>query len=127
MARRAHRPTQSFVKGVAMREVEKLYETLRKMQESKGYYFNKDKEKVFQLLEWLLVNKDRYGYMSCPCRVATGERQKDKDIICPCVYRDDDIREYGSCYCNLYVSKEWNEGKIPHAFVPERRLSEKFF
>jgi len=127
MARRAHRPTQSFVKGVAMREVENLYEMLRKMQESKGYYFNKDKEKVFQLLEGLLVNKDRYGYMSCPCRVATGERQKDKDIICPCVYRDDDIREYGSCYCNLYVSKEWNEGKIPHAFVPERRLSEKFF
>ncbi|RLB41012.1 MAG: ferredoxin:thioredoxin reductase [Deltaproteobacteria bacterium] len=110
-----------------MREVENLYEMLRKMQESKGYYFNKDKEKVFQLLEGLLVNKDRYGYMSCPCRVATGERQKDKDIICPCVYRDDDIREYGSCYCNLYVSKEWNEGKIPHAFVPERRLSEKFF
>jgi len=25
-----------------MNEVEKLYETLRKLQEPKGYYFNKD-------------------------------------------------------------------------------------
>ncbi len=109
-----------------MNEVEKLYETLRKIQEPKGYYFNNDKEKVFELLQGLLVNKDRYGYMSCPCRLASGDREKDKDIICPCAYRDDDIREYGSCYCNLYVSKEWNEGKIPHVLVPERRPPEKF-
>ena len=109
-----------------MREVEKLYEMLRKVQEPKGYYFNKDKTKVFELLEGLLVNRDRYGYMSCPCRLASGDRERDKDIICPCAYRDDDIREYGSCYCNLYVSKEWNEGKIPHQPVPERRPPEKF-
>lgn len=104
-----------------MSEVEKLYETLKKSQEPKGYYFNKDKEKVFELLEGLLVNKERYGYMSCPCRLASGDREKDKDIICPCIYREPDVREYGSCYCNLYVSKEWNEGTIPHTYVPERR------
>ncbi len=109
-----------------MNEVEKLYETLRKIQEPKGYYFNRDKGKVFELLEGLLTNKERYGYMSCPCRLASGDREKDKDIICPCVYRDEDIRQYGSCYCNLYVSKEWNEGKVPHLPVPERRPAEKF-
>ena len=31
-------------------KVEQLYETLKKVQEPKGYYFNKDKEKVFDLL-----------------------------------------------------------------------------
>ena len=36
-----------------------------------------------------------------------------------------DIEEFGSCYCNLYVSKEWNEGEIPHEYVPERRPPEK--
>ncbi len=30
-----------------MMEVEQLYEILRKVQEPKGYFFNKDKEKVF--------------------------------------------------------------------------------
>lgn len=109
-----------------MNEVEKLYEMLKKIQEPKGYYFNRDKERVFELLEALLVNKNRYGYMSCPCRLASGERERDVDIICPCMYRAPDVEEYGSCYCNLYVSEEWNEGNIPHAYVPERRPPEKF-
>ena len=109
-----------------MTEIERLYETLRKAQEPKGYYFNKDKELVFELLRALLVNKERYGYMSCPCRLASGSREKDKDIICPCVYREEDIEEYGSCYCNLYVTKEWNDGNIEHRYVPERRPSSLF-
>jgi ferredoxin-thioredoxin reductase catalytic chain len=102
-------------------DAEQLYDMLRKTQETIGYFFNNDKEVVFDLLRSLLINKERYGYMSCPCRLASGEREKDKDIICPCVYREPDVREFGSCYCNLYVSKEWNEGKTAHAFVPERR------
>ena len=108
-----------------MTEIEKLYEMLRKLQEPKGYFFNADKETVFDLLNGLLVNKRRYGYMSCPCRLAKGELEKDRDILCPCDYRKPDVEEYGSCYCNLYVSKEWNEEKIPHVYVPERRPPEK--
>jgi ferredoxin-thioredoxin reductase catalytic chain len=108
-----------------MMDVEKLYEALRKVQEAKGYYFNKDKERTFELLENLMINKDRYGYMACPCRLASGDREWDKDIICPCVYREPDVEEYGSCYCNLYVSQEWNEEKFPHDYVPERRPPEK--
>lgn len=109
-----------------MSEVEELYKRLKELQERKGYFFNSDLERTFELLEALIVNKHRYGYMSCPCRLASGDREKDRDIICPCVYRESDVREYGSCYCNLYVSKEWNEGKIPRRYVPERRPPEKF-
>lgn len=106
-------------------DIEKLYEMLRKIQEPKGYYFNNDKVKTFELLEGLLENKERYGYMACPCRLASGDREWDKDIICPCVYREPDVEEYGSCYCRLYVSVEWNEEKIPHVYVPERRPPDK--
>jgi len=102
-----------------------LYDMLKKAQEPKGYFFNKDKEWVLNILSDLLINKERYGYMSCPCRLASGNREKDADMICPCQYRPEDIKEYGSCYCNLYVSPEWNEGKIEHQYVPERRLAEK--
>lgn len=108
-----------------MSETEKLYEMLKKVQELKGYYFNKDKSRVFELLEALVINKGRYGYMSCPCRLASGDREKDKDILCPCVYRTPDVEEFGSCYCNLYVSKAWNEGRIDHVYVPERRPPDK--
>ena len=98
-----------------------LYEMLKKVQAPKGFFFNKDKEWVLTILGDLLINKDRYGYMACPCRLADGNREKDADIICPCQYRPEDINEYGSCYCNLYVSPQWNEGKIEHQYVPERR------
>ena len=109
-----------------MSEAEKLYETLKSIQEPKGYFFNKDRERVMDLLEALLLNRKRYGYMSCPCRLASGDREKDRDILCPCVYREPDVARYGSCYCNLYVSREWNEGKMPREYVPERRPPEKF-
>jgi ferredoxin-thioredoxin reductase catalytic subunit len=105
--------------------VEQLYEQLKKIQEAKGYFFSNNKDRVTELLEALLTNKDRYGYMVCPCRLASGDRDADKDIICPCVYREPDVAEFGSCYCNLYVSKEWNDGTMEHEYVPERRPPEK--
>ena len=108
-------------------EIEKLYEMLKQAQEPKGYYFNEDRDRVFELLEALINNKERYGYMACPCRLASGDREHDRDIICPCVYREPDVEEYGSCYCNLYVSKEWNDGEIPHEYIPERRQPDKMF
>ena len=109
-----------------MNEAERLYEMLKKVQEPKGYFFNKDSARVFDLLEALLINKNRYGYMCCPCRLALGDKEKDRDIICPCVYRATDVEEFGSCYCNLYVSSDWNEGKIPESYVPERRPADKY-
>jgi ferredoxin-thioredoxin reductase catalytic subunit len=69
-----------------------LYDTLKKINEPKGYFFNKDERWVFDLLDSLLINKERYGYMSCPCRLAANDRQKDSDIICPCAYREQDSR-----------------------------------
>ena len=108
-----------------MNQVEELYERLKKVQEPKGYYFNKDKDRVFELLEGLLINRKRYGYMSCPCRLASGYREQDRDILCPCEYRTPDVEEFGSCYCNLYVSRAWNDEEIPHVHVPERRPPEK--
>lgn len=106
-------------------DAKSLYDKLSKIQEPKGYYFSNDQPLVCDLLASLLANKDRYGYMVCPCRLASGDREADHDIICPCVYRAPDVEEFGSCYCNLYVSKAWNDGTIDHAYVPERRPPEK--
>jgi len=106
-------------------DAKKLYENLKKLQEPKGYYFNEDMDMTMPLLESLITNKDRLGYMACPCRLANEELEADKDIICPCTYREDDIKEYGACFCALYVSKEYNEGKIEKEVVPERRPADK--
>lgn len=108
-------------------KIEQLYQTLKKSQEAKGIYFNKDKDLVFELLSALLLNKDRYGYMACPCRLACNDREKDKDIVCPCVYREPDLKEYGACFCGLYVSKALQNNEIEAEYVPERRPPEKIF
>lgn len=104
---------------------DELSANLKKSQEPQGYFFNSDKEIMADLLEALLVNRDRYGYMACPCRLAKNDRDADRDIICPCDYRAADVDEYGSCYCGLYVSEEWKRGAIAHRYVPERRPAEK--
>ncbi|MCG8635039.1 MAG: ferredoxin:thioredoxin reductase [Desulfobacterales bacterium] len=108
-------------------KVDQLYAALKKSQEAKGIYFNKDKDLVFELLEALILNKERYGYMACPCRLACGDREKDKDIICPCVYRAPDLEEFGACFCGLYISAALNNNEIESQYVPERRPPEKIF
>ncbi len=110
-----------------MKEADRLREMMKKSQEPKGFYLSDREPHVTELFEALIANKERYGYMCCPCRLASGDRESDRDIICPCVYRDQDVKEYGSCYCNLYVSREWKDGTIERRYVPERRPPEKMF
>jgi len=98
-----------------------LLEKLDKAAKTGGYFLNPDKEFVLELCEGLLKNKERYGYMACPCRLASGIRNEDLDIICPCDYRDSDIEKYGGCYCGLYVSKDVFEGKKKLSSIPETR------
>lgn len=106
-------------------KVEQYFETLKKYAPKKGLLLNSDWEIVKPLLEGLLTNGDRYGLRTCPCRPATGNKEKDKDIVCPCEYAKPDVEQYGACYCWLYVSQDWNDNKIPKRQIPERRPPEK--
>lgn len=86
-----------------------------------GYLLNTDDEIVETLAEGLVINAERYGIESCPCRLYKGSNEDNLDIVCPCVYRDDDLAEYGACYCALYIASE-ADGQAQKQ-VPERRPS----
>ena len=90
-----------------------------------GYYLHPDPSFLQDLLEGLKQNEERYGYSSCPCRLASGTFEYDRDILCPCDYRDPDVVEYGCCYCALFVRKDVYEGKTLIFPIPERRPIEK--
>jgi ferredoxin-thioredoxin reductase catalytic chain len=109
---------------VTPEEVERLTRRLDAEAESAGYHLNPNKEFTRGLVEGLIVNERRYGYWACPCRLATGKKSEDLDIICPCDYRDADLAEYGTCFCALYVSQEVIDGKRKATRVPERRPPE---
>jgi len=105
--------------------LEKVRQRAESDAKSRGYYLNPNQDFLKDLLEGLRQNEERYGYPSCPCRLASGKLEFDRDIICPCDYRDPDVEEYGTCYCALYVRKDLFEGKTPILPVPERRPVEK--
>ncbi len=102
-------------------EVLKTYERLKKEAEEAGYRLNPDRNFTLRLVQGLLENEKRYGYLCCPCRLAFGAKDKDVDVICPCYYRDSDVEESGACYCALYVSDDWISGKKKHGSIPESR------
>jgi ferredoxin-thioredoxin reductase catalytic chain len=96
-------------------------EKIRSAANAAGYFLNPDEEFTSDLVRSLMVNQDRYGYPSCPCRLASADKADDLDIICPCDYRDPDLTEYGACFCALYVSQAALAGEKRIGPVPERR------
>ncbi len=108
-----------------MTPLEKVRQRAELDAKSRGYHLNPDPGLLQNLLEGLRENEERYGYPSCPCRMSSGVFELDRDIICPCDYRDPDVEEYGSCYCCLYVDDEIHEGRKEATPIPERRPKEK--
>jgi ferredoxin-thioredoxin reductase catalytic subunit len=104
---------------------EEYFEVLRVHSARKGLVLNPNFDVVWPLIEGLWTNKQRYGYPSCPCRLACEVLERDKDILCPCIYAAPDIEEYGQCYCGLYVHPDHVAGKRDLQHVPERRPVEK--
>jgi len=74
---------------------DRLHEVLSKYAASKGQQLNRDNECVLDILAGLLRNEEGYGYRSCPCRLASGLKERDADIICPCVYKTRMYRNTG--------------------------------
>jgi ferredoxin-thioredoxin reductase catalytic subunit len=106
---------------VTAEEVQRAYEQLKREAEEGGYHLNPDEEFTKDLVWGLLTCEKRYGYRACPCRLASGKKQEDLDIICPCDYRDPDLDDYGSCYCALYVSQGVLDGERELGSIPDRR------
>ena len=106
---------------ISEREVSEVWQRLVEEAAASGYHVNPDETFGKDLVRGLLENEGRYGYRSCPCRLASGIRSQDLDIICPCDYRDADLEEFGVCYCALYVSPEVGRGDKPAVSIPDHR------
>jgi len=110
---------------IGEQDVAWLHARLDGEAEAAGYHLNPDATFTRDLVRGLVVNERRYGYRACPCRLASGEKVEDLDIICPCDYRDADIAEHGACYCALYVSEAVAKGEREATSIPERRPAEE--
>ncbi len=102
-------------------EIDRVYCEIDHDAESAGYHLHPDEAFTKGLVRGLIENERRYGYRSCPCRLAMGSKEADLDIVCPCDYRDPDLAEHNACYCALYVSKSVKQGEQTVGSIPERR------
>jgi ferredoxin-thioredoxin reductase catalytic subunit len=94
---------------------------VQKVAEHNGWELNPDTEFLEDLIVGLTENYNRYGYYLCPCRDGAGDREKDKDIICPCDYNVPDQKDYGHCFCALFFRSGFLEAGGEPQSIPERR------
>lgn len=105
---------------------EQIQQRVKRDAQTHGYALNPNPAILDPLLEGLQQNEVRYGYPACPCRLASGTFELDRDILCPCDYRDLDVLEYGYCYCALYVRRDLqNAPTDTFTPIPERRPEAK--
>ncbi len=103
-----------------------LLEMYRASEECKGFFLHADTQHALEVAESLLENENTYGYKTCPCRMASGEADKDADLVCPCEYRDEDVKEYGACYCHFFVDEAHKEDTDFYPDIDDRRPPEKW-
>lgn len=69
----------------------------------KPYTFNSDERTVALTLEKLALNQIERGAAYCPCKIASGNYHDDQQIVCPCAFLEQEIKEWGLCDCGLLV------------------------
>ena len=71
-----------------------------------NWKLNGDDHQRNAVLIGLARNKLKFGERYCPCRIRSGDLEKDKEIICPCIFHRDEIEKDGNCHCYLFYKKE---------------------
>lgn len=72
--------------------------------EAEKFKLNPDMERVRLLAKGILNNEDSHGFKYCPCRLKTGDKGVDANLICPCNFKSQKTwKEKGECWCSLFV------------------------
>jgi len=82
-------------------EKQQLRKKFEKYAKSVGIKLNPDDKIVDGLLNSMILKKEKEGEYYCPCRMLQ-HNDKDKEIICPCVYHRGEIELQGHCHCRLF-------------------------
>jgi ferredoxin-thioredoxin reductase catalytic subunit len=75
---------------------------IREYAREKGLALNPDDRQFAAVVRGLVRNRLRHGERYCPCRIRSGDPDRDQLIICPCTYHEQEIAAEGHCHCNLF-------------------------
>lgn len=91
---------------------------VRQVAAHRGWVVNPDAALTSPIVQGLATQAARWGKPYCPCRDVEGG-EADRDIVCPCVYAQPDVDQWGQCFCGLFLAPEKDPATV--ASVPERR------
>lgn len=94
-------PTREEMQAVA----EQIRPAVERVAKTKGWVLNPNKDITDSILEGLARNKILRGKKYCPCRLSSGDAEKDKQYICPCRDSEKDVETDGHCHCYLYMKE----------------------
>jgi ferredoxin-thioredoxin reductase catalytic subunit len=77
----------------------------RAIARKNGWILNPDEDHLNIVIRGLVRNKKKFGRPYCPCRLRSGDEERDRAIECPCIYHKDEIAKDGHCHCLLYYKK----------------------
>ena len=86
--------------------IEKITSWAHRYAEKNGWVLNPDEQERTTVLHGLASNRAQFGKQYCPCRLQSGDLEKDKKIICPCIYHRDEIAKDGHCHCRLFFKDD---------------------
>ena len=81
-----------------------IRERIERYAEQSPFKLNPDEKTVARVIKGLAARKKKYGYDFCPCRIVSGDKEKDDKIICPCEYHKEEVSRDGKCHCDLFVA-----------------------
>lgn len=73
--------------------------------QKQGWILNPDETQLNTVIRGLVRNKTKFGRPYCPCRLRSGDEEKDRDIECPCLHHKEEVATLGHCHCHLYFQK----------------------
>ena len=92
-------PEKAFSKEEFMRAIGEY-------SKGKPFVLNPDAGHVAAVVDGVYTNLEKKGFKFCPCRLTTGDFEKDKDLLCPCNFEIQKAwKDWNRCWCGLYVKK----------------------
>lgn len=84
---------------------DRIRQQLEEYVADKPFRLNPDTSVIDRVVQGLAKRQETTGMATCPCRMATGKPEADKNIVCPCIYHEREITEKGACHCLLFVAE----------------------
>jgi ferredoxin-thioredoxin reductase catalytic subunit len=88
---------------------EKIRRWTRTYAAEHGWILNPDSRALDIVIRGLTRNCKKFGHPYCPCRLRSGDPEKDRDIVCPCIFHEDEVRDEGNCHCRLFFRPDKDE------------------